>query len=111
MGYVVVHLVIHPLTHTVGSEAHPYATLTVDKSQFTGPLELSEAAKQGLKVEDLDRSEGKDWRYLLGKNVGGPLFCRCRGKLVFFAAGQVSHVLSNFVLFVFMFASIAWSSC
>lgn len=65
--------------------------MTVDRSKFTGPLELDESIKQS-RAEDWDRSEGKDWSYLLGTNSFGRLFCRSRGKLVFLAAGQVRHV-------------------
>lgn len=68
--------------------------MTVDKTQFTaGALELDEGIKQ-TRAEDWDRSEGKDWAYLLGYNSPGRLFCRSRGKVVFLAAGQVCYTLT-----------------
>lgn len=89
--------VAHPLTHSTGSAKHPYKTMTVDTTQYTRSLELSLQEKAALKSEDHDRSDGEAWYYLLGHNAPGPLFCRCRGKLVFFAAGHVciSHNLPN----------------
>lgn len=92
-----VHLVIHPSTHSTGSDAHPYQTMTVDRSQFTGPLELDKSIKQS-RIEDWNRSQGKDWAYLLGDNSPGRLFCKSRGKLVFLAAGQVHNALL-FIIF------------
>ena len=71
--------------------------LTVDRSNYSQSTEAKEShGPYVLNDFDAERSQGRDWVYLLKILESGILFCVRRGKYLLMAAGRVGCL---FILF------------
>lgn len=93
------HLEIHPQVFSIGTEKKTYTTMTVDTSSFTLPTTARSISASDVNKCREVRSKGACWEYLLDYNVGGPLLCAKRGKLILLAAGQVCYFICS-ILFI-----------
>lgn len=96
-----VHVEIFPMMFALGpavseKKKKPTPRLTVDRSEYSGPTQLSSKPKPPRdwcytppSKHSVSRSQSQEWEYLLNPNKPGPLFCESRGKLLVVAAGNV----------------------
>lgn len=89
-------LEIFPCTFTVGTDAKPYTTLSVDRGDYQ---ELQEPQPR-YHLNDWDAvriPDGADWGYLAKNQLdSGPVHVAVRGKCLAFTAGYVSLPLELF---------------